>query len=202
MIATVNGDPITQPELDATVQQRLSQIQQQAQAQGQQLDAQMVQQVQQDTLNMLIESRLVEEHATEEGPSVDDDEIRSAIDGIRQQLQAQQISFDDFLASRGYTPETLKKRIEGSLAWQKYQQQQLNPENLRTFFEQNKEHFQAESFEQAPQQQLAQTYTTSLWEDIVRQKKPQAEINIIRPEGAGNAPMPGQQPAPGQGFPQ
>lgn len=185
VVATVNGHPITVPEFKATVQQRLQQLQQQAQAQGQQLGADTIQAVRKQTLDMLIESRLVEEHAIAEGPDVQAQELKSAIDSLKEQLQAQQVTYNQFLDARGLTDKALQSRIEGSLAWQKLQQQEITQENLQTYFQENKEQFNAESFEQVPQQQLTQRYAMTLWSDIVKDKKPNANIEILMPEIIG-----------------
>lgn len=204
-VAKVNGSVITKPELEARAQARLNELNQQAQREGKALPPQVAQQVQKQTLDTLIESRLIEQHATSEGPAVDPREVESAVDRVKQQLSSQQVEFNQFLATRGYTEDTFRKRIEGSIAWQKYQQERLNEENLRDFFEQNADQFQATSFEEAPQQQVVQSYTTSMWDDIVNQLKPGAEIEVVQsggPEAPGQRPQQ-QQQAPGSGgFPQ
>lgn len=178
VIAKVNGEAITKPELDATVQQRLAEMQRQAQAQGQQLGPNTVKEVESETLDLLIESRLVEEYAREEGPGAEQQEVTSAVEGVKQQLAAQQVPFEQFLATRGHTPESFEKRIEGSIAWQKLQQQKLSPENVQRYFEENKDKFQAESLEQA-RPEVIQTFAASLWEDVIKQMKPKADIEMM-----------------------
>jgi len=189
VIATVNGQAITKPEFEASVEQRLGELQRSAQTQGQPLGEDVVQRVKQDTLDTLIESRLVEQYVTEQGPTVEKQEIDSAIEGVKQQLSTQQVPFEKFLEMRGHTEESFEQRIEGSLAWQKFQQQQVSAEKLKQFFEANKEAFQAESFEQA-QQQVVQSYVATLWSDIVRAMKPNAEIKLA---GSASSPMSGGQ---------
>lgn len=177
-IATVDGDPITQQEVQATLQPQL---------QGRQVDPQQAAQIQQQVIDSLIDSRLVEHYVLEHGPDVEEQEVQQAVDQLKQQLQSQQVSLDQFLASRGYNEQLLKDRIEGSLAWQKFQQQQVTEDKLRQYFQQNQQQFQAESFEQA-KPQVANAYIGKLWTEIVEQMKPEAEIRTAAAP-AGAAPQ-------------
>ncbi len=181
VVATVNDEPITRAELDAKVQE---------QAGGRQLDPQAAEQLRKQALNLLIESRLIEEFVLEEGPDVEPEEVQSTISGVEQQLAQQNVDLQQFLAMQGYTQQSFAKRIEGSLAWQKYQQQQMTPDALEAFFEQNADQFRADSFQEA-QQEVVQAYAMSLWRDVVRRMQPEAEIEIAGPAGAARPPQPG-----------
>lgn len=188
VIATVDGDPITQQEVQASLQ---------AQLQGRQIDPETAQQLQKQVVDTLIDSRLVEQYVLKKGPDVAEQEVDAAVGQLQQQLQAQEVDFDQFLASRGYTQDMLKTRIEGSLAWQKFQQQEVDDEKLHEFFTENQQHFQAENFEQA-RPQVTNAYVSKLWEDIVNQMKPNAEIRVAgaaaqaAPQLREGAPQPGQ----------
>lgn len=171
VVATVNDEPITEPELRANLQPRL---------QGQQVDPQAAQQLRRQTLDLLIQSRLVEQFLEENGPQVTDEEIEQQVQQVEEQLEAQEIPLQQFLASRGYTEESFQDRIKGTLQWQKYQQQQATEDNLREFFEQNQDQIPGESFEEA-QQHVVHAFSASLWEDIIRQTQPEAEIEILDP---------------------
>lgn len=187
VIATVDGDPITQQEVQASLQ---------AQLQGQQIDPATAQQVQQQVVETLIDSRLVEKYVLAQGPDVAEQEVEAAVEQLKTQLQAQQVTFDQFLASRGYTQEMLKARIEGSLAWQKFQEKEVAEPKLQQFYQENQQHFQAENYEQA-RPQVANAYVGKLWEEIVAQMKPKAEIRVAgaaAPQSAGAAPQPAGQP--------
>lgn len=201
VVAKVNDDQITQRELQAHLQPRLQQIQQQAQAQGQQITPEIINQLRQQALSTLIESRLVEEHIANEGPEVEPKEVESNISTIKKQLEEQQVDFNEFLAMRGYTEDSLRKRIKGSLGWQKYHETKMSDENLKSFFEENQDQFQAESYEEAPKQQVSQMYMASLWENIVEMEQPEAKIEVMQPkqpkQTPGNAPQPPQAPQGG-----
>lgn len=189
VVASVNGDVITKKQLETTVQSKL---------QGKQIDPPMVEKVRKQALDSLIEGLLIEQHVAKNGPEVKTEEVESVISRVKQQLASQMVDFDQYLASRGHTQKSFKKRIKGSLGWRKFQQEKLKPENLQAFFKKNPDKFQAENYEEA-QQQVAQVYMATLWEDIISQQKPKAEIKIVEK----NAPKPQQkrQPAPPNAFP-
>lgn len=182
VVATVNGDPITRQEVEANLQPQL---------QGRQVNPQTAAELQNQIVEALVESRLVEHYVLEHGPDVPIQEVQETVEGLKQQLQSQQVTMDQFLDSRGYTEEMLKHRIEGSLAWQKFQQQQATDEKLQQYYQQNEQQFQAASFEQA-RPHVAQAYMAELWNGIVEQMKPQAEI---RGTSAGQQAMPQRQGA-------
>jgi uncharacterized protein YheU (UPF0270 family) len=190
----VNGDPITLAEVHANLQPQL-----QGQAEGGQIDPQTAQQLQRQTVDNLVQSRLVEQYVLKDGPDVAEEEVKGAIDRLREHLQTQNVTLDQFIASRGFgDQETLAKRIEGSLAWQKYQQEKMNPEALQQFYQQNQESFApAASFEEA-QPQVAQAYAAQLWSEIVEEMRPKAAIQTPRQADGRGAPPPANAPLPGQ----
>lgn len=188
VVATVNGEPITKTQLEATLQSNL---------QGKQVDPQTAEKFKKQVLNQMIEGRLIEQHVAKKGPEVKPEEVESVVTRVKQQLQAQDVSFDQYLTARGLTENSFKKRIKGSLGWRKYQQENVKPENLREFFKNNPNKFQAEKFEEA-QQQVAQVYVASLWENIVQQQKPKAEIKILN-DGSPNPQQ--RRPAAPNAFP-
>lgn len=171
IVATVNGDPITQREVQATLEPQL---------QGREVDPQLVQQMQQQVVNSLVESRLIEQYVTKNGPAVDPGEVKAIMEQIERELSAQQIQLPQFLASRGHTVESFRKRIEGSVAWQKFQQEQLSDENLSRYFQQNQNRFNAESLEEV-RQEVSNAYLDELWKTIISQMKPDAEVQQVAP---------------------
>lgn len=188
VVAVVNGDKITQMELQASLQSRLR---------GQQPDPKQMQKLQQQVLESLVESRLVEQYVLDEGPGADQKEVDQMMQRFQQQLQSRDMSLDEFLKSRGQTKKQFRKRIAGSIAWQKFQQKQMSPEKLRTFFQNNQKEFEADSFQQA-QQEVRQAYTAELWNDIVKKMKPDAEIKMAKPQGQSSPPQPTPNRSPQQ----
>lgn len=179
VIATVNGDPITQKEVEATLQPQL---------QGRQVDPRTAAQMRKQALNNLIDSRLIEQYVLEKGP-VQDQEVDAVIDRFKGQLAAQQLSLHDYAATRGHTVQTFYERIKGSLAWRKFQQEKLTNENLARYFQQHQQQFEAETFEEA-RPAVTNAYIGDLWQQIIGQMKPEAEIRVA-PEAR---PVPQQLP--------
>jgi len=171
VVATVNGDPITQREVQATLEPQL---------QGREVDPQSVRRMQQQVVNGLVESRLIEQYVTENGPAVDQREVQALVNQIEGQLSAQEIALPEFLASRGLTKESFQKRVEGSVAWQKFQQQQLTDENLTRYFQQNRNRFTAESLDEV-RQEVIDAYLGEMWTSIVNQMKSEAEVQQVAP---------------------
>lgn len=199
VIATVNGEPITKPEFEQAAQRQVASAQQNAAQQGQQLSPQDVAQVKSSALDSLIESRLIEAYAIEK-VEVPEAQVKQTIEQVEQQLAQQQVPLETYVSNQGQTMESFKKRIEGSLAWQGLQQQELRPEKLQQFYQSNQQLFQGESFE-AVQPEVAQAYVGTLWEQIVKEMKPKAKIEKkdTASNGIGSGRSPGQ-PAAG-GFP-
>ena len=177
VIATVNGDPITKKELDVTFQAQLQGMQ--TQLKDGQLDAEAAEKLRQQAFGKLVESRLVEQYVTEEGPKVEEQEVEKILNGAQEQVKAQGMKFDEFLASRGHTPKSFERRIEGSLAWEKYQQQEMTEEKLRQHFEQNKEQFPVQEYEQA-RPWIVQSYASQMWTAIVREASKDAEVEMTQ----------------------
>lgn len=169
VVATVNGDAITKTQLQAKLQTKL---------QGSQVNPQVAEQFKKQALNELIEIMLIEQHVIDHGPKVASEEVDSVMKGLEQQLQDQGISFSTYLDSRGQSEANFKKSIKGSLAWQKYQREKVTPTNLRAHFQNNRNKFQVEKFEDA-QQEVIQSYMASLWGDIIDKQKSKSEIKVI-----------------------
>ncbi len=184
VVATVNGEPITRPELTEQAQSLLRAHQQ---GNGGQARPSR-QQVQQQALNNLIEARLVEQYARQQGPDVEDQEVKSVLDGLRESLEGQGVTLEQYLASQGQETADLRKRIESSLAWQKLQEERITPEKLREFYEEHQQRFGEATFEQV-QPQVTQLYVAQIWNDIVAEMKPEANIQVAnRPGTAPQAP--------------
>jgi hypothetical protein len=190
LVATVNGDPITRADLQGQVQTVLQARRQQEGEQARQPSPQEMQQIQQDVLNNLIEGRLVEQYVRQQGPDVKAEEIDKVLDGLRQNLKAQGVTLEQYLAVNKQTVEELRKRLEGSLAWRKLQQEEMSPEKLREFYEDQRQRFGQASFEQV-QPQVTQLYANKIWNDIVQQMRPEAKIEV-----AGSQAAQPQMPAP------
>jgi hypothetical protein len=194
-VAMVNGEGITPTELESQVQSTLQALRQQQPNEQQRPGPQEMQRLYQKVLENLIESRLVEQFVRENGPDVAAKEVDDVFKRVEQQLQTEGTNLKQYLAVQKQTPDDLRKRIEGSLAWQKFQQEQMTPEKLQRFYQAEKQRFGDASLEQV-QPQVAQLFTAQLWEDVVNQAKSDAKIQVATPQGQGQTPQtPPQQPA-------
>lgn len=187
VVAKVNNDTITETELKTQLQSRLR---------GQQADPKQMEQLQQQVLNDLIESRLVEQYVLKEGPGAEREEVEATLERLQKQLESQGLSFKQFLASRGQTEDQFRKRVAGSLAWRKYQQEQLKPDELQKFYEENQDEFGGANFQEA-QEEVIQAYSGKLWNDIIKETKQEAEIKIVKPQDS-----PSEKPKLPQQLPQ
>lgn len=195
VVATVNGEGITRAEFEGRVKSALQARQRPGGEQAQLSDPQR-QQIHQQVLNSLVEARLIEQHARKEGPDIAKEEVDGVIRGFEQKLRGQGLSLNEYLASNQQTVDDLRKRIEGALAWQKLQQQEMSPEKLRAFYEDQPQQFGGASFEEV-QPQVTQLFVSKLWNDIVKQMKQQAEIRVVnKPQAAPQRAPQGQPSVP------
>jgi len=185
VVAKVNGDRITDKELQVAVQQ---------QKQSGQVPAEALPQLRTKVLNRLVESRLVEQHVRNSGPKVASDEVESVVTNFERQLQSQGLKLQDYLTSRGLSERGFQKRIHGSLAWQKYQQRQLTEENLQQHLQRNQAQFGTTELARV-RNEVVRSYVGQLWQEIVRTEKPKAKIEVTN---AGQQQPPTTPPA---GFP-
>lgn len=187
-VAIVNDEPITETEYKSALDAQLKQVEQ--------TDPSVVQALQGQVMKSLVESRLVEQHLLSKGPDVADQEVQAVIDSYKEQFKEQGIPFEQFLADSGYTKSSLEKRVKGSLAWQKYQEEKVTEEDLQAHFAENQEQFPVDDFEQA-KPLVAQSYAGELWAEIVEEEEPKAEIRIVQSEQPQAEPQ-----SPNGAFPQ
>lgn len=187
LVATVNGEAITRNEIHAALE---------PQVQGRQVEPEQLEQLRNRVLDDLITSRLLEQYAIDQGPDVEKQEVEEVLARAKEQIEAQGIEFDQFLVSRGYTHASVKDRIKGSIAWQKFQQQQLTEENLQQHYAAHRDRFQGEEYE-AVRNRLAQSYLQQLRNEIVQRTLPNAEITVMEtPPPEGGRPAPANPPTP------
>ena len=152
-----------------------------------QVDAEARQTLQERVLTSLIDSRLVEQQLRKEGPDVSAQEVETVVEQIKGQSAAQGSSLDQVLQSTGLSEKDFEKRIEGSLAWQKYQRQAITEPSLQEYYEQNQGQFGEQPFEQV-RPQVAQSYASGLWKSLADKARPDAKIEVVAPPGQVRQP--------------
>lgn len=130
--ATVNGEPISEAEVQSRVQMQL---------QGQNVTAEMLEQVRQQVLESLIDTRLVEQYALENSPDVATETIESVLANVQQQLENQGTSVSEYLRTRGLDEDSFRRQIKASVAWQQLIAEETSAEKLERYFSENKEQF-------------------------------------------------------------
>lgn len=116
--AIVNGDVITQTDID----QRLALM---AIANGTDIPADQIEQLRQQILRNLIDETLEIQAAKAEKITVSSKEIDRALERVASGNQKTVQELSDLLSSHGSSIKSMRRQIEGELAWSKLQQQDI-----------------------------------------------------------------------------
>jgi len=131
VVATINGEAITQAEIDKVLSRYKNQIPQE------QLSS-----VKRQVLNGLISQKLFLQFIDEKGIKVSKEEVEAELDKVRADIKQNPSlkgkSLEEVLASHGSTVEDLKNDIIVSLSLEKHLSKNLDEQKLKEFFEENK----------------------------------------------------------------
>ena len=116
--AIVNGDIITQTDID----QRASLL---AVAQGGSIPAEELDRVRQQVLRNLIDETLQIQAAKAEKIEIKDSDIDKTVARVARQVKQSPEQLGAYLASTGSSLRSLRKQIEGELAWQRLQRAKI-----------------------------------------------------------------------------
>ena len=116
--AIVNGDVITQTDID----QRLALL---AIANGGQIPAEEVDRLRQQVLRNLIDETLQIQAAKAEKIDIKQSDIDRTVARVAGNVQQSPEQLEGFLKSRGSSIRTLRRQIEGELAWQRLQRAKI-----------------------------------------------------------------------------
>ncbi len=92
-----------------------------------------------DTLNQIIERRLVVQKMTREGGYFTEDEVENALKKFRSQV-AENVSIEQELARQGLTMETLRTELIWDIAWNRYLDRNLT-DQLQNYFNAHRKNF-------------------------------------------------------------
>jgi len=98
IIATIDGDPITQHELDTFAKDR--------KAEGQDRDT---------VLQALITDKLLAKEVKKAGIDIKPEEVDRAVDDIRQQNHLDEAQFTKALHEQGFTPESFRRKVKDEM---------------------------------------------------------------------------------------
>ena len=130
--AVVDGENITEAEVTAALQSQLR---------GQQVPPETLEELRRLVLDALINGRLVEQFLAEQKITADPQRVESIIQQLKQRVAAVGLPFAEILKRQGHTEQSLRRRIAGELAFEKYAQQQITEETVREYFQAHKEEY-------------------------------------------------------------
>jgi len=132
IVADVNGESITEAELAAVVDRQLR---------GRQIPPEAVKEIRQLILQSLISGRLVDQFLADKKIEARPEEVDSAIQDIKKRVAAAGLSFDDVLELQGLTEESLRVRIAGEVAFQKFADAEVTDDKLKAYFASHEQEF-------------------------------------------------------------
>jgi peptidyl-prolyl cis-trans isomerase C len=135
--ASVNGEPITMAEVEAVV--KLLPIYPPA-ASSAPNESQM-RQFRREALEMLMDDVLMRQYLSKHGRRVEPREVEQRLHELEAALKSQKRTMADFLAETGQSENHLRLDILKKMQWDDMVRARLNEENLRHYYEENKEFY-------------------------------------------------------------
>lgn len=132
VLATVDGQPITDRELDREL----------ARVVGQRpLTPVAIGQLREATLAQVVDRTLVAQHLEQTGFGATDQEIERELQRIRKRLEQQQLTLDQYLQRSGLTRDELRRTLAWRIAWPRFLEKHLTDPNLERYFQQHRRDF-------------------------------------------------------------
>jgi parvulin-like peptidyl-prolyl isomerase len=131
--AVVNGEAISQADLEAALRQAGPTPVQLPEAQRKQLVGQ--------ALGYLIDQALMRQFLARNGVAVDANEVNRKVAEMEAALRTQKKTLQDFCRETNQTEEQLRTGIGGHVQWQTYARQHLTEADVEQFYKDNKDFF-------------------------------------------------------------
>lgn len=132
VLATVDGRPITDRELEFELARVVGQ---------RQLTPTALRQLRETALAQWIDRRLVTTYLEQNGFGAKSQEIDRELQRIRKRLEQQQLTLDQYLQRSGLTQDQLRERVAWQIAWPRFLERYLTDENLDRYFQQHRRDF-------------------------------------------------------------
>jgi peptidyl-prolyl cis-trans isomerase C len=132
--AAVNGEPIPMTEVEAALALRPKALMPLTATQQRQLNA--------EVLNLLIDERLMRQFLNKNAPPADPAEITKQLTSLAEAQKAEGKTLADFCRETRQTEAQLRVGIENLLRFNAYARQRATEDELKKYFEANKEFFQ------------------------------------------------------------
>lgn len=132
VLATVDGRPITDRELELELARVLGQ---------RELTPTALQQLRETALAQLIDRRLVTTYLEQNGFAAKSQEVDRELQRIRKRLEQQELTLDQYLQRSGLTQDQLRETVAWQIAWPRFLDRYLTEENLDRYFQQHRRDF-------------------------------------------------------------
>jgi parvulin-like peptidyl-prolyl isomerase len=132
IVARVDDVPIYRRELERELSRVL---------QGRKVEESSLPALRRQTLNQLIDRRLVLRHLQQSGLAASPQEIDREIRRMEARLQRQQVKLEDYLKQAHLTRGDLAHLAAWDIGWQRFLERYLTDENLARYFEQHRRDF-------------------------------------------------------------
>jgi parvulin-like peptidyl-prolyl isomerase len=132
-VAVVNGEPITLADVDAIFKARS--------IESMKLTADDYREMRKESLNMLIDERLVQQFLRKSAPAVSPAQVNRSLRELQGALKAQGQTMDEYLRANDQTEAQVRDAIITGLQWKAYLDRQLNEATLLKYYEANRDVF-------------------------------------------------------------
>lgn len=132
VVATVDGHPITDREVDRALTDALR---------GRPVVPEAMVQLRAETLERLIDRRLIVNYLEANKLSASPEEIELTVDRIKAELEKRAASWRDFLRKNNVDDTQFRQQLSWQVGWEKYLSKFVNDETLYAFYKANRPHY-------------------------------------------------------------
>ena len=130
--ATVGDEPIFAAEIDELLADTPS---------GRQASGEALAKLKAEALEQLINRRLVFKSLAKQGYNPPEEDVDELLAELKQRLEAQQLSFEEFLNRHSLTELLVRRRLAWDAAWTRYLEQTLTDEAVEKYFDAHRRDF-------------------------------------------------------------
>jgi parvulin-like peptidyl-prolyl isomerase len=130
--ATVDGWPIDAQQVDREIQRALG---------DRTIDPAVRDKLRRETLQQLIDRRLVHQYLMSSAAKASQAERDRAVQRLRKWAAEQEISWDQYLHSRGLDEPQLREQLAWEISWSRFLEQHATDDNLQRYFDQHRDQF-------------------------------------------------------------
>ena len=132
VVATVNGDPITQSQIDFDMKKFTGELK---------LSASQLSVAKKSILERLIDQKVTMDYLKTHKLAAGESEIRLKVDELKNELELVGKTLDDYLKASGQTQPELEFQFALDISWKRYLEPKLTDEFLEGYFKQHRRDF-------------------------------------------------------------